>query len=123
MKRADIQKMLEEFQEALGESPHVYFQPPDSAKLTYPCFIYSYSDVTILYANDRAYMKQEEYIVKYITKKADPDMLDSLLMTTQLRFDRHYTADNLHHYSFILATPMSIVAPRVDLEEIANKYL
>lgn len=123
MKRGDIQKMLEDFQNELGEKPYVYFQPPETVKLTYPCFVYSYSDVVIRYANDSPYLKSEEYIVKYITKKADPPMLDSLLKLQSLRFDRHFIADNLHHYSFVLSTPLKSITPMVDLTEIEKRYL
>ena len=123
MKRDDIQKMLEEFQEAFNETPHVYFQPPDNVKMSYPCFVYSYSDVDVVYANDGPYLKHEEYDVKYITKKADPSMFDSLLGLQSMRFDRHYTYDGLHHYAFVLSTPMVAVSSDIDLSSIEQKYI
>lgn len=123
MQRADIQLMLEDFQKALGEKPNVYFQPPDSVKMSYPCFIYSYSDVTILYSDSGAYLKSEEYIVKYITKKADPKMFDALLRLNSFRFDRHYIGDGLHHYSFVLSVPLKGISEEFDLRPIEKQYL
>ena len=44
----------EELCELLG-SRHVYFQPPESIKLIYPCIVYSMSGVLKLNANNRLY--------------------------------------------------------------------
>lgn len=123
MNRVDIQSMLEDFQKALNEKPSVYFQPPDSAKLSYPCFIYSYSDVNVLHSDGDAYLKSEEYVVKYITKKADPKMFDALLRLNSFRFDRHYLGDGLHHYSFVLSTPLKGISEEIDLRSIEKQYL
>ena len=52
--RLELQAKLEE---ALG-SKNVYYQPPESLKLTYPAIIYSMSGMSRKHADDQEYMKK-----------------------------------------------------------------
>ena len=44
--------------EGLLGSKHVYFQPPASITLVYPCIIYNLSDITISRADNKAYNQE-----------------------------------------------------------------
>ena len=120
-----LQNTLEEFQKKLGEDPHVYYQPPESVKLVYPCFVYSFDDVITFYANDNPYLRYYIYTATYITKQVDPQMVKSLMELKYFKYDTHYTADNLHHYAFIIKLPLKHVSldESVDLSEILNTHL
>lgn len=92
-------KLHEELCELLG-SKNVYFQPPASIKMSYPCIVYSLSGKNIKRANNKAYTIINEYDV--ITIEYDPDSVLSDKLITHFEmcsFDREYAVDNLNHKS------------------------
>ena len=91
--RVDLQVKLERI---LG-SRNVYYQPPESVKINYPAIVYSRSDIDINYADDKSYMNTNRYEIIVIDKRPDNDAIGQILMLPHCSFDRHYTADNLHH--------------------------
>jgi hypothetical protein len=96
--RLDLQKKLEKI---LG-SRNVYFQPPESIKISYPAIIYRRDNVDILYANDSNYLRHDSYELTYIAEKADDDLVDILLALPYCSFNSDYVVDNLYHYIFTL---------------------
>lgn len=99
-RRLLLQKDLEDF----TKHP-VFFQPPTSpnAHLTYPCTIYSLSDIYSLRADNRNYKNQRRYQLTYITKSpADPLIDEFIEHFTMIRFSRYFTSDNLNHYIYDL---------------------
>lgn len=95
--RMAVQMLLEEI---LG-SREVYFDPPESVKMKYPSFVYSFETVQSLAADDLPYKLWEQYEVKYITRTPNSDLVSRILKEAGFRFDRHYVSDNLHHYVFV----------------------
>ena len=91
--RQDLQSR---FEEILG-SKYVYFQPPESIKLKYPCIIYSLADIYTRNADDRHYSMQKVYNVSVISRDPDNTIAESILEMPKTRFDRRYVADNLYH--------------------------
>lgn len=61
--RADLSKELH----ALIDN--VYFQPPESVKLKYPCIIYSLERPDVDYADDDLYSQFNHYNLILITQK------------------------------------------------------
>lgn len=93
-------RLQAELENILG-SKNVYFQPPSSFRMFYPCFRYELSDIDKKSADNCAYMKKKAYSVTYITYDPDDDLSDELFDTFRMiRFDRHYTAENLHHFVY-----------------------
>jgi hypothetical protein len=79
-------------------SVNVYFQPPESVKLVYPCIIYSRGVIgRTEFANDKPYRHQVRYSVTVIDKNPDSPILDKMADLPMCAFERHYTADNLNH--------------------------
>lgn len=95
-RREGLQAKLEE----ILVSRNVYFQPPASFVMKYPCFVYSYENDSRTYADDNLYLVSDQYSVTYITKDPMPDVLDALDALPYSKLDRQYTADNLHHFSY-----------------------
>lgn len=92
----------EELCDVLG-TRNVYFQPPESVKLVYPCIVYSTSGVFKLNANNRLYKSRNSYEVIVIDHDPDTDIFDRILAHFPMsRFDRSYTSDNLNHYVLTL---------------------
>ena len=98
-----IHEMLTGFQEAVGEEPHAYFQPPESVTMSYPCFVYHESAQPVLSANDKPYLAYRVYEVVYITRDPEPDLPEAMKGLKNVHFDRRYTAENLNHFAFTIS--------------------
>lgn len=81
---------------------YVYFQPPESIKLHYPCILYERMTGDSQYADNKAYMFRICYRVTYIDKDPDNEVLTKLSNLPLCRMDRSYKGDNLNHDVFIL---------------------
>ena len=91
-------QLHEELVEVLG-SRNVYYQPPESKKLSYPCIMYSMSDIVTEYADNTIYKKLKRYDIVVIDRDPDSDIADKLLEHFKYcSYDRSYSADNLHHF-------------------------
>lgn len=91
--RTNLQAMLERI---LG-SRNVYYQPPETVKISYPAIVYMKDDIDSKYANDKKYLNTKRYEIIVIDKKPDNEAVDKILELPLSSFDRHYTSDNLHH--------------------------
>lgn len=92
--RLDLQTKLEEFQ----GNDRVFFNPPESLKLIYPCTVYEFQDVRIDFADDSIYRYMDRYSITHIHR--DPDnrtMHFKLLEMPYCRFSGRYIADGLYH--------------------------
>ncbi len=89
-------------QAAMG-SNKIYFQTPGSSRMVYPCCIYELQKLDIRYADDIRYKNHECYQVILIDPNPDSVYFDRILNEfTYIRFDRHYTADDLNHFVFTI---------------------
>ena len=79
---------------------HVYFQPPATVRMLYPAIVYSLSNKNVRYADNRWYNHRNSYTVTVIDRNPDSKIPDEFADWELASFDRHYTADNLHHYTF-----------------------
>lgn len=98
-RRMELQTLLEEI---LG-SKHVYFSPPESVKLRYPCIIYKKSDEIVRHADDIPYKRDDVYEVTVIDRNPDSDIPDKIANLQSCRFTRSFTSDNLSHHVYRLA--------------------
>ena len=94
-------KLHEELCDILG-SRNVYFQPPESVKLKYPCIIYERSTGQTMHANNRMYSHLVSYTVKLITRNPKDPLIDKLIKLPKCSFDRPYKADKLYHYVYTI---------------------
>ena len=96
-------KLDDKLREVLG-SDNVYYQPPESVKLKYPCIIYELVDIPISSANDSVYIKSDRYTVTLIHTKPTNDIKDQILTELQpyCRLDRVYVFENLYHYVYTI---------------------
>jgi len=82
---------------------HVYFQPPESVKLVYPCIVYSRTNIDYKYADDNTYNHRVGYQIIVIDKDPDSTLVSQLIKKYPMtKFDRHYASDNLNHDSFTI---------------------
>lgn len=97
-RRHQLQEMLV----ALLGSENVYYQPPESIKLKYPCIIYELEDIDPRYADNIPYLKKRRYSVTVIDRDPDSSIRDKVSDLPSCGFERHFTSDNLYHYVFNL---------------------
>lgn len=89
-----------ELKSLLG-SDNVYFQPPSTTRMHYPCFVFERGSGSQMTANNRNYLFTKRYTVTYIGNESDPDMIDEVVRHFQMcKYDRHFVKDNLHHDVF-----------------------
>ncbi len=81
---------------------HVYFQPTVNIRIAYPCIIYSLSNIDTKFADNIPYIRQKQYSLTVIDKDPDSMIVDKVSDLPRCSFDRHYTADNLHHWVFTI---------------------
>lgn len=96
--RIELQHILESF---LG-SDQVYYQPPETIRITYPAIIYERSGIATKKADDVTYKKDNRYMIIVIDKKPDNKVIDKILELPMASHDRHYISDNLNHDSITL---------------------
>ena len=98
--RLELREKLSQFMLDCGETPKLYFQPPESVKLEYPCMIYHLRTMSSRKANNRPYHKTIGFDITYITRSHSSKVPDRMLDEPLFSFDRYYTAENLHHYAY-----------------------
>lgn len=83
--------------EILGNS-NVYFQPPETLKMKYPCIRYNKTRPDVKYADDIRYLKTTHYELTVICQDPDSDIPDLIADAFPLcSIDRYYTSNNLTH--------------------------
>lgn len=84
-------------------SANVYFQPPSSVSLKYPCIIYELNQTDVIHGDNKKYIKHNEYQVKHIYKSLKNELKDKILdKFFTISHDTRYVADNLYHDVFTL---------------------
>ena len=101
MTREDLHKQFRAlFPE--GSTPNVYYQPPETIKLTYPCIIYNKSKKYAIHADNDKYLRYTSYDVMVISKDPDDPLVESVWDLNHCKHDRCYVSDNLHHDAFTI---------------------
>ena len=100
-------ELHEKLQELIGlrpdGKPNVYFQPPETLKLNYPCIVYGFSDYNIRHSDNRIYKKIKQYTISLLETDPDSSLADRILESfSMISFDRSYPAGNLYHRVFSL---------------------
>ena len=88
------------FHNTLGVK-NVYFQPPTSVHIKYPCVVYKRLPYSTLKADNRLYRAYGHYQATYITKDPDSDIPLQMLNTFEMiSHNSRFTSDNLYHDVF-----------------------
>lgn len=83
-------------------SENVYFQPPESIKLKYPCIIYKREKFDPDFANNQKYSYLTRYQVITIDRDPDATWLMDVFHMPLCSHERHYTHEGLNHEVFQL---------------------
>jgi hypothetical protein len=94
--RLELQTLLKDITE------NVYFQPPNSIQIQYPCIMYERSGSELDHANNRLYRHTKRYQVTVIDRNPDSELSDRVIALPLCSFDRYFVADDLNHYVYTL---------------------
>lgn len=83
-------------------SENVYFQPPANVQMEYPCIVYNRDFAQTQHADNRPYRYKKRYQVTHIGRDPDSPTPDQLAEVPTSSFERHFTANNLHHDVFTI---------------------
>lgn len=88
--------LSEKLHELRGDN--VYYQPPMTKKMKYPCIRYTFEGFATIHADDGRYMLKEHYQIMDMYLNPDAHLRREILSSFDyVKFDRTYTADDLHH--------------------------
>lgn len=84
--------------ELLKFIPNVYFQPPATLQMVYPCIVYRKTNKMRHFGNDIIYLSQQQYQITVIEKNPDSKVADNIESHfPHCAIDQYYTVDNLNH--------------------------
>lgn len=95
-RRLDLSNILHEVVD------NVYFEPPTSVIMKYPCIRYSRSHIDTTFADNIPYLRHNRWELILIYEDADSNLPDVVLDRLAATHDRHYVVDNLHHDVFTI---------------------
>lgn len=81
----------------LEMTKNVYFQPSENIRLTYPCIIYSRTQVPTDFADNIPYSRNKRYLITVIDRDPDSPIPDKVGDLPGSAFVTHFTKDNLNH--------------------------
>lgn len=102
-RRLDLHhKLRSDFESVTGMSSdkRVYYQPPASVKLSYPCILYKLSDIPSNFANNLPYKIEHAYELTVIDTDPNSPLREKIARYPLCSMSRAYESDNLHHYVF-----------------------
>lgn len=91
--RLELQEL---FTNILG-TQNVYFQPPPTVQMQYPCIVYHRDYELSEWADDIPFKRRKRYQVTVIDRDPDGGIGDKIAALPLCVYDRFYTADNLNH--------------------------
>lgn len=104
MTEASRLKFRNKMVEQIGSEIRLYFQPPESRSIEYPCIVYHYEGLFHLPADNRKYILYDRFTVTAIDKDPDASWHNNLLNLSYSDFDRSYIFDNLNHWVYTIYT-------------------
>jgi hypothetical protein len=93
----------------IGDPNRVYFQPPESRDLQYPCIVYERDKTADVFANNLPYNVTQGYQVTYMDRypegdpdEDDSDVIEKLKALPMSSFRRHFATSGLNHDVFVI---------------------
>lgn len=94
--REDLQTVLE------GITGNVYFQPPPSLQIAYPCIVYAKYISKSQFADGMPYIYDKRYQVTVIDQDPDSQIPDKVAILPMCLHNRSFVVNNLNHDVFNL---------------------
>lgn len=89
--------------EWLGDTPHIYYQPPEGMAMSYPAIAYQRLNFQTPRANNKIYIQYTVYTVTVIYKDPDLELIPVFQnLFEHCDFEREFITDGLYHTSFTI---------------------
>lgn len=99
--RLKLQDDLEKTQglafDSILNGPAVYFQPPPTVEMVYPCIRYKKDGGRIRHADNNPYKTWKKYLITIIDPNPDSIIPDEVSKLSGVSYVQNYTANGLHH--------------------------
>lgn len=92
--RLDLQELLVGLNDG---NVKVYFQPPPTLEIEYPCIVYKRDYAVTNFGDNKPYMHKLRYQIIVIDRNPDTLITQKIAALPMCVFDRHYTSDGLNH--------------------------
>lgn len=86
----------------LSNGLKVYFRPPNTNILSYPCIVYDRSNYPTVYGNDVPYVVGEQFEVTFISNEPGLDRGVDILNLPNSSHSTTFRQDNLVHEVFVV---------------------
>lgn len=83
-------------------SKNVYYQPPQSVRMSYPCIVYELDKYHDTHANNSLYTHKSRYQVTIIDRNPDSEIPLELAKFPYTSLSSTYAVDGLNHFVFSL---------------------
>ena len=96
--RLELQTILER----IVGGRNVYFQPPQTIRMQYPCIVYNLSQSSDTYADNFKYKKLRRYSVTVIDRNPESSIVEGVEALDYCTLNTTFASDNLNHFVFEL---------------------
>lgn len=96
MAEASRLKLQSKFEELLG-SKNVYYNPPESVKMSYPAIRYTKKSIDVKRASNVIHAQKDCYEVIVIYNGPEHPVVQAIMELPYCSYDRPYKANNLNH--------------------------
>lgn len=81
----------------------MYFQPPESIKLKFPCIIYHKTGTHRVYSDNMLYLKKQKYQLTVVDEDPDSVIADDIVDAFEYCYiTNYYNKDGLNHTTLTL---------------------
>lgn len=92
-------ELHEQLKVLLG-SNNVYFQPPPTFMMSYPCIVYKRNRIRTRFADNTPYSLANQYTITVIDADPDSEIPAKVAALPQCSHDRSFPSENLNHDVF-----------------------
>lgn len=90
-------KTLQTILENILGSREVYYNPPESIKMSYPAIVYSKEQLDSKFANDGKYLNNTSYSITLMSRIPDDPIAKKILNLPLTSYNKTFVSENLYH--------------------------
>lgn len=83
-------------------SGNVYYNPPESQKLNFPCIVYNLSYIEQIHADNLSYLDYTTYKITVVSKIPDHPAIKNILRLPMTKFSTNFVKNGFYHTVILL---------------------
>lgn len=83
-------------------SDNVYYNPPESLKMKFPCIVYNRSYIEPIHADNIKYLDYTTYKITLVSKDPDHPAVRLIMDLPMVKYSNNFTSNGYYHNVFIL---------------------